>query len=108
MMFDRSFTPLGTVRQMAAIFAHGNRVPRLGAVTAPTLVIHGLADPLVPVEGGRDTAKSIPGAQLLEIEGMGHDLPPGCGRASPMRLARTRRRRKRALPETLASAVTSP
>ncbi|HEU4428301.1 MAG TPA: alpha/beta fold hydrolase [Myxococcota bacterium] len=77
MMFDRAFTPLGTVRQMAAIFAHGSRVKRLAAVTAPTLVIHGVADPLVPLEGGRDTAKSIPGAQLLEIEGMGHDLPPG-------------------------------
>jgi pimeloyl-ACP methyl ester carboxylesterase len=64
------------MRQMAAIFAHGNRAPRLATVTAPTLVIHGMADPLVPVEGGRDTAKSIPGAQLLEIEGMGHDLPP--------------------------------
>jgi pimeloyl-ACP methyl ester carboxylesterase len=77
MMFDRAFTPLGTLRQMAAIYAHGNRVPRLAAVTAPTLVIHGVDDPLVPVEGGRDTAKSIPGAELLEIEGMGHDLPPG-------------------------------
>ncbi len=77
MMFDRAFTPLGTARQMAAIFAHGSRVAKLAAVTAPTLVIHGLADPLVPIEGGRDTAKSIPGAQLLEIEGMGHDLPPG-------------------------------
>jgi pimeloyl-ACP methyl ester carboxylesterase len=76
LMFDRAFTPLGTLRQMAAIFAHGNRAPRLAAITAPTLVIHGVADPLVPVEGGRDTAKSIPGAQLLEIEGMGHDLPP--------------------------------
>ncbi len=76
MMYDRSFAPLGIARQMAAIFAHGNRAPRLAAVKAPTLVIHGLADPLVPVEGGRDTAKSIPGAALLEIEGMGHDLPP--------------------------------
>ena len=76
LMFDRAFTPLGTVRQMAAIFAHGNRAPRLSAVTAPTLVIHGVADPLVPVEGGRDTARAIPGAELLEIEGMGHDLPP--------------------------------
>ena len=75
-MYDRSFTPLGTVRQMAAVWAHGNRAPRLSAVRAPTLVIHGLADPLVPVEGGRDTATSIPGAELLEIEGMGHDLPP--------------------------------
>ncbi len=74
-MYDRAFTPLGTLRQMAAIFAHGNRAPRLGAVTAPTLVIHGVADPLVPIEGGRDTAQSIPGAELLEIEGMGHDLP---------------------------------
>jgi pimeloyl-ACP methyl ester carboxylesterase len=76
MLFDRAFTPLGTVRQMAAIYAHGNRAPRLSTVMAPTLVIHGLADPLVPVEGGRDTARSIPGAELLEIEGMGHDLPP--------------------------------
>jgi pimeloyl-ACP methyl ester carboxylesterase len=74
-MFDRAFTPIGTMRQMAAIMAHGSRVPRLAAITAPTLVIHGLADALVPAEGGRDTAKSIPGAQLLEIEGMGHDLP---------------------------------
>jgi pimeloyl-ACP methyl ester carboxylesterase len=74
-MYDRAFTPIGTLRQMAAIYAQGNRVPRLGAVTAPTLVIHGVADALVPVEGGRDTVKSIPGAELLEIEGMGHDLP---------------------------------
>jgi pimeloyl-ACP methyl ester carboxylesterase len=76
LMFDRAFTPFGTVRQMAAIFAHGSRVKRLAAVAAPTLVIHGVADPLVPIEGGRDTARSIPGAELLEIEGMGHDLPP--------------------------------
>jgi pimeloyl-ACP methyl ester carboxylesterase len=74
-MYDRAFTPIGTLRQMAAIYAHGNRVPRLGAVMAPTLVIHGVADALVPVEGGRDTANAIPGAELLEIEGMGHDLP---------------------------------
>jgi pimeloyl-ACP methyl ester carboxylesterase len=74
--FDRAFTPRGTARHLAAVFAHGNRAPRLAAVTAPTLVIHGVADPLVPVEGGRDTARAIPGAELLEIEGMGHDLPP--------------------------------
>jgi pimeloyl-ACP methyl ester carboxylesterase len=46
-------------------------------VKAPTLVIHGTADPLVPVEGGKDTAQAIPGAQLILIEGMGHDLPHG-------------------------------
>jgi pimeloyl-ACP methyl ester carboxylesterase len=76
LMYDRAFTPMGTLRQMAAIYAHGDRAPRLAAVAAPTLVIHGIADPLVPIEGGRDTAQSIPGAELLEIEGMGHDLPP--------------------------------
>jgi pimeloyl-ACP methyl ester carboxylesterase len=43
----------------------------------PTLVVHGTKDPLVSVEGGKDTAKAIPGAQLMLIEGMGHDLPHG-------------------------------
>ncbi|MDB5695949.1 MAG: alpha/beta hydrolase, partial [Sphingomonas bacterium] len=50
--------------------------PRLKTITAPTLVIHGTDDPLVPLAGGRDTAASIPGARLEEIAGMGHDLPP--------------------------------
>ncbi len=76
-LFDRSFYPQGTARQMAAIMAHGSRAERLRAVSAPTLVIHGAADPLVPIEGGRDTAQAIPGAELLVIEGMGHDLPEG-------------------------------
>jgi pimeloyl-ACP methyl ester carboxylesterase len=75
-MFDRASTPNASARHFAAVYAQGNRAPRLAAVTAPTLVIHGTADPLVPVEGGRDTAKSIPGAQLLEIEGLGHGIPP--------------------------------
>jgi pimeloyl-ACP methyl ester carboxylesterase len=73
--FDRGFYPQGVARQMAAIVSHGSRVEALRGVTAPTLVIHGDADPLVPIEGGRDTAASIPGAELLVIEGMGHDLP---------------------------------
>jgi pimeloyl-ACP methyl ester carboxylesterase len=76
-LYDRSFHPEGTARQLAAILAHGNRAERLRNVTTPTLVIHGAADPLVPLEGGRDTARSIPGAELLVIEGMGHDLPEG-------------------------------
>ena len=67
--------PQGFARQMAAILADGDRRPRLATVTAPTLVVHGTDDPLVPVEGGRDTAASIPGARLVEIPGMGHDLP---------------------------------
>ena len=73
--FNRSFYPSGAVRQLTAIVDDGDRRKRLADVTTPTLVIHGIADPLVPVEGGRDTAASIMGAKLLEIEGMGHDLP---------------------------------
>ena len=72
----RNRCPAGFVRQMAAIIADGDRSRRLATITAPTLVIHGTADPLVPVEGGRDTARAIPGARLLEIDGMGHTLPP--------------------------------
>lgn len=73
--FNRSFFPEGAARQIAAIVADGDRRKRLAKVATPTLVIHGVDDPLVPVEGGRDTAASIPGAKLLEIPGMGHDLP---------------------------------
>ena len=73
--FKRSFYPEGPARQIAAIVDDGDRRKRLAKVTTPMLVIHGIDDPLVPVEGGRDTAASIPGAKLLEIEGMGLDLP---------------------------------
>lgn len=60
---------------MAAIVAHGDRTPGLRGLTLPTLVIHGAADPLVPLAGGEATAAAIPGAELLVIEGMGHDVP---------------------------------
>lgn len=73
--YARSFYPEGPARQIAAIMDDGDRRKRLRRVTAPTLVIHGTDDPLVPVEGGRDTARAIPGAKLHEIPGMGHDLP---------------------------------
>ncbi len=72
---QRSFYPAGLARQFAAIVADGDRRERLKAVTAPTLVIHGEDDPLVPVEGGHDTAASIAGARLHTLPGMGHDLP---------------------------------
>jgi len=75
--YDRCFYPQGMARQLVAILAQGNRKPALASVKVPTLVIHGTADPLVSVEGGKDTAKAIPGAQLMLIEGMGHDLPHG-------------------------------
>jgi pimeloyl-ACP methyl ester carboxylesterase len=72
---QRSYSPTGYMRQMAAVIAGGDRRARLAAVTAPTLVIHGDADPLVSIEGGRDTAANIKGAELTIIPGMGHDLP---------------------------------
>jgi pimeloyl-ACP methyl ester carboxylesterase len=74
--YDRGLSPAGTARQFAAILASGSRKEALKSAKVPTLVIHGDIDPLVPVEGGIDTAQAIPGAQLLIIEGMGHDLPP--------------------------------
>ena len=75
--YIRGFHPTGAMRHMAAIVADGDRRARLKSVAAPTLVIHGADDPLVPVEGGRDTAEAIPGARILEVPGMGHDLPLG-------------------------------
>jgi pimeloyl-ACP methyl ester carboxylesterase len=73
--FDRGRNPAGASRQLAAILAGGDRTPALRHITAPTLVIHGSADPLVRPSGGRATAKAIHGARLVEIQGMGHDLP---------------------------------
>ena len=73
--FERGWYPQGVARQMAAIVADGDRRAMLRTITAPTLVIHGEADPLVPLAGGKDTAASIPGARLMTIPGMGHDLP---------------------------------
>jgi len=71
----RSYYPLGFMRQYAAILGSPDRRTKLATITAPTVVIHGDADPLVPIDGGRDTAASIPGAELLVIPGMGHDVP---------------------------------
>ena len=73
--FDRCYLPAGVGRQLLAILASGSRTERLRGIEAPTLVIHGTADPLVQPTGGRRTAEVIPGAELVEIEGMGHDLP---------------------------------
>jgi pimeloyl-ACP methyl ester carboxylesterase len=73
--WDRGHDPEGTIRQVAAILASGDRTAKLAEVRLPTLVVHGDADPLVHVSGGRATAAAISGAELLEVEGMGHDLP---------------------------------
>jgi pimeloyl-ACP methyl ester carboxylesterase len=76
-MYDRGHDPGSVTRQLAAILASGDRTAELRRITAPTLVIHGTADKLVAPSGGRATARAIPGARLLKIEGMGHDLPRG-------------------------------
>ncbi|MBY0239828.1 MAG: alpha/beta hydrolase [Burkholderiaceae bacterium] len=73
---DRSLCPGGVARQLVAIAASGDRSPLLRQIIRPALVIHGAADPLVPVACGIDTAKRISGAVLHVIDGMGHDLPP--------------------------------
>ena len=75
--YDRSFYPPGMARQMAAVLASGSRRRALAAVRVPTLVIHGSEDPLIPVSGGRATARAIPGARFMLVDGMGHDLPQG-------------------------------
>jgi len=75
---DRAVSVAGTARQMAAVAASRSRVDELGTLTVPALVVHGEVDPLVPVENGRRTAEAIPGARLLVLPTMGHDLPKPC------------------------------
>ncbi len=73
--YDRDRDPAGPGRQLAAIIASGDRTAELQRIGAPTLVIHGSADLLIAPSGGRATARAIPGARLMMIEGMGHDMP---------------------------------
>jgi len=75
-MFDRSFCPAGVGRQLWAIQASGSRTAALGTLEVPTLVLHGDADTLIDISGGRRTAEAIPGARFVVIEGLGHDYPP--------------------------------
>ncbi|HST33639.1 MAG TPA: alpha/beta hydrolase [Solirubrobacteraceae bacterium] len=73
--WERDHDPAGPGRQLAAILASGDRTAELRRITAPTLVVHGTADPLVRLSGGRATARAIKGAKLMKVPGMGHDLP---------------------------------
>jgi pimeloyl-ACP methyl ester carboxylesterase len=75
--FDRGVTAAGTGRQIAAILASGDRTDGLKKIDVPALVIHGDKDRLVHPSGGKATAKAIPDAELMIIEGMGHDMPVG-------------------------------
>ncbi|MEM7329044.1 MAG: alpha/beta fold hydrolase [Pseudomonadota bacterium] len=74
--YDRSYNPAGLARQMSAIAASGDFRKFTRAIKAPTLVLHGSEDPLVPIEGGRDVAKLVHGARMEVLDGMGHDVPP--------------------------------
>jgi pimeloyl-ACP methyl ester carboxylesterase len=71
----RGLNPDGTQRQLVASICSGNRTERLGEIVAPTVVLHGGEDPLIDVSGGRATAEAIPGAELVVIDGWGHDWP---------------------------------
>ncbi|MGH7765620.1 MAG: alpha/beta fold hydrolase [Candidatus Dormibacteraceae bacterium] len=73
--FDRAYYPVGAGRQLIASLAAPTRLEQLRAVKVPTLVVHGVDDVLIPVENGRKVAASVPEARLIEVEGMGHDLP---------------------------------
>ena len=73
--YDRAYDPLGVARQLLAVHASGDRTPSLRELAVPTLVVHGDADPLVQVAGGHATAEAVPDAELLVLEGMGHNLP---------------------------------
>lgn len=72
---ERAVYPVGVARQYAAVIASGDRRASVATIRCPTVVVHGADDPLVPVDGGEDTARTIPGADLRIIPGMGHDLP---------------------------------
>ena len=74
--FDRSFYPAGGPRQLAAIYASGDRTAALRDLDVPALVIHGRDDTLITPDGGSATADAIPGAHLLLVADMGHDVPP--------------------------------
>jgi pimeloyl-ACP methyl ester carboxylesterase len=78
--YDGGIDPTGTARQIMAMVASGDRTSALGGVTAPTVVIHGDVDTLVPLDGGEATARAIPGAQLVVIPDMGHEIPPAVQR----------------------------
>ncbi|HEY6422411.1 MAG TPA: alpha/beta hydrolase [Pseudonocardiaceae bacterium] len=73
--YERGIYPQGTARQYCAIDRAENRKTKLGNVAVPALVIHGTEDSLINISGGRDTAEAIPKSTLVELDGMGHDLP---------------------------------
>jgi pimeloyl-ACP methyl ester carboxylesterase len=89
---DRAYRPAGTARQSAAVLTAPDRTPRLREVRVPAVVVHGEEDPLIDVSGGRATAAAIPGAELVVVPGMGHDLPAAVWPQIAAAIDRTARR----------------
>jgi pimeloyl-ACP methyl ester carboxylesterase len=87
--FDRGVSRSGIMRHMMAVLTQPNRSIRLRSVRVPTLVVHGTSDLMVHVSGGRATAAAVPGAELLLVDGMGHDLPPALFETFVAAIART-------------------
>ncbi len=75
--FDRAYDPAGFGRQLQACLAADDRTQSLRLLQVPTLVIHGADDTLIGVSGGRATAAAVPGAELLVLDGVGHEVPRG-------------------------------
>jgi len=101
-MYDRSYYPTGTARQLMAIMASGDRTTELHEIGCPTLVVHGKADKLIPHGAGEAVARAIPGARLELVEGMGHDLPAALW---PRITAAVAENASRAKPEPAPTAV---
>ena len=102
---ERSYDPDGAARQTMAISASPDRTEALGSVTAPTLVIHGLADPLVKPSGGIATARAIHGSRLVMYPEMGHDLPLPLWDDVIDEITRSAARAPISAPEAAASSV---
>lgn len=94
----RAYDPGGVARQFAAIAVAGDRRAQLAAIAAPTLVVHGADDPLIPPECGKDVAASIPDAEWLLIDGMGHDLPPSLDHMLVEAIVRNARKKATTIP----------
>ncbi len=88
----RGYDPSAFARQLAAIAVTGDLRPRLAAIKAPTLVVHGIDDPLILPACGKDTASSIPNAEFMLVAGMGHDLPSSLYKTISAAIDRTSRR----------------
>ena len=106
--YDRGWTAAGVTRQMLAILTQPDRTPQLRQLTVPTCVIHGLADPMVHVSGGRATARAVPGAELVLIPGLAHDLPPQVWPTVLDAIERTARRSDATATSPASSTSTRP